>query len=170
MFTVCGGAYGNSAFHPSGIEWRSLDGKGRYGSFHSRRNVWLAGKTVWSLEISATCRGPVANKSARGREPASLVECDPNWCSWLGIWIMMNARGGWKLVKFDLDLWPRELFFRNYLSYNLWTASPSNFVFGLEMRLDNIYAPIQFQGHRAKVKVTAAKTAARRFIPPSNTA
>jgi len=45
---------------------------------------------------------------------------------------------------------------------------PSNFILCAEIRLEPIYVPIQFQGHRAKVKVTAAKTAARRFVLPSD--
>jgi len=36
-------------------------------------------------------------------------------------------------------------------------ARPSNFVFGVAIHLENIYVPVQFQGHKAKVKVTAAK-------------
>jgi len=34
----------------------------------------------------------------------------------------------------------------------------------MEIRLENIYVPITFQVHRAKVKVRVAKTAARRFV------
>jgi len=36
-------------------------------------------------------------------------------------------------------------------------AWPSHFVFGVETRLENIYVPVQFQGHKAKDKVIAAK-------------
>jgi len=46
---------------------------------------------------------------------------------------------------------------------------PSKFVFGVEIHLENIYVPIQLQGHQAKVKVTIAKTAARRFVLLSDT-
>jgi len=48
-------------------------------------------------------------------------------------------------------------------------ALPSNYALGVEIRFEYIYVSIQFQGHRAKVKVTAAKTAARRFMLPSDT-
>jgi len=70
----------------------------------------------------------------------------------VGIWTMVNTRSGWKLVTFDLDL---ESYSPTYPSYNFWMAWPSNFVFGVEIRLENVCAPVQFQGH--KVKVTAAK-------------
>jgi len=33
-----------------------------------------------------------------------------NWCNLVGMSTMMNARSDWKLVTFDLDLWPWELF------------------------------------------------------------
>jgi len=67
----------------------------------------------------------------------------------------VNARGGWKLVTFDLDLWPWELF--SYLFNLFQKAWPSNLVLCMEVRLENIYVPVQFQGQSAKVKVTAAK-------------
>jgi len=65
---------------------------------------------------------------------------------------MVNATGVWKLVTFDL-----ESYFRTHLSYNFRMARLSNFVFDMEICLENIYVLIQLQGHRAKVKVTAAK-------------
>jgi len=37
----------------------------------------------------------------------------------------------------------------------------------VEIRLENIHVLIQFQGHGARIKVTAEKTAARRFVLPS---
>jgi len=45
-------------------------------------------------------------------------------------------------------------------------AWPSNFYYGVEigLRLENNYVPLKFQGHGAKVKVTAAKTATCRFF------
>jgi len=36
-------------------------------------------------------------------------------------------------------------------------AWPSNFVFDVEIYLENIYVPVQFQGDRANFKVAAAK-------------
>jgi len=58
-----------------------------------------------------------------------------------------------ELVTFDF-----ESYFHTYLSYNFWTAWPSNFVFRVEICLADIYVLVQFQGNGAKVKVTAAKT------------
>jgi len=58
---------------------------------------------------------------------------------------MVNARSGWKLVTFD-----PEICLRTYLSCNFW-------IFDVEIRFENVYMPGQFQGHRARIKVTAAK-------------
>jgi len=33
-----------------------------------------------------------------------------NWCNLVGMCPMVNARSGWKLVTFDRDIWPWELF------------------------------------------------------------
>jgi len=42
---------------------------------------------------------------------------DQNWCNFVGICPIVNARSGWKLVTFDLDL---ESYFRIfYLPYNV---------------------------------------------------
>jgi len=41
-------------------------------------------------------------------------------CNSVGIWITVNAGSGWKLVTFDLDLWPWELF-RTYIYSSLFT-------------------------------------------------
>jgi len=45
---------------------------------------------------------------------------------------------------------------------------PSNFVFGTEIHLENIYVPVQFQGHRANFKVMAGKKTARKFVLSSD--
>jgi len=45
-------------------------------------------------------------------------------------------------------------------------AWPSNFVFDGEIRDENIYVPIQFQCHKAKVKVTAAKNSGAQVCAP----
>jgi len=39
----------------------------------------------------------------------------------------------------------------------------------VDIRLENIYVRIKFQGHLAKVKVTAAKNGSRRFVLFSDT-
>jgi len=45
---------------------------------------------------------------------------------------MANARSVWKLVTFDLNLWPWELFSHFKNSGYLRMALPSNFIFGME--------------------------------------
>jgi len=46
-------------------------------------------------------------------------------------------------------------------------AWPSNYVFGVEIRLENIiYVPTQFQDHRAEVKVTAEKNGYAQVCAP----
>jgi len=88
-----------------------------------------------------------------------------NWCNLVGLWIMMNAGGGWKLVTFDLGL-DLESYSRTYLRYNFWLLWSSKFVFDAEIRLENIYVTIQFQGHRAKIKVTAGKNGCAQVCAP----
>jgi len=62
-----------------------------------------------------------------------------NWCNLTGIWIIVNARSDWKLMTFDLDLWPWELFSYFFSSgYTFTMAWPSNFVFGVRIHLYNI--------------------------------
>jgi len=57
------------------------------------------------------------------------------------------------------DIWPDELFSYLFKLYNItFDWQPSSFVFSVKMRFENIYVQVQFQGHRAIVKVTAAKT------------
>jgi len=59
-----------------------------------------------------------------------------NWCNLVGICPMVNARGGWKLVSFDLGLWHWELF--SYFSssgYTSQTVWPNNFTFSMVMHL-----------------------------------
>jgi len=34
-----------------------------------------------------------------------------NWCNMVGICSLVNARSAWKLITFDLDLWPWEFVF-----------------------------------------------------------
>jgi len=74
---------------------------------------------------------------------------------------MVNPRSGWKLVISDLDpdLWPRryltliltfdpgELFSYYFNScYIFWMALPCNFIFSLEIHLENIWITLEFQG------------------------
>jgi len=63
-----------------------------------------------------------------------------NWCNLVGICLMVNARINWKLVTFDLDLWPWEFFFFFFSSvyYNLRMALPRNIIYGTEIHLKNI--------------------------------
>jgi len=52
-----------------------------------------------------------------------------NRCNLVGICPMVNARSDWKLVTFDLDLWPRELFSYYFDSgYTSTMARPSSFI------------------------------------------
>jgi len=51
-----------------------------------------------------------------------------SWCNLVKIWTMVNLRGGWKLVAFDL--WPWELYFRSYSSYSFWMAWELRFRYG----------------------------------------
>jgi len=74
-----------------------------------------------------------------------------NCCNLVRIWTTVNTKSGWKLVTFDLDL---VSCFPINLSDRVW---PSNFIFGVEMRFDIIYVLMQFQDHRAKIKVTQQK-------------
>jgi len=52
-----------------------------------------------------------------------------NWCNLVGICAMGNARSGWKLMTFDLDLWPWVLFsyFSNW-DYTFLMALLSNVI------------------------------------------
>jgi len=62
-----------------------------------------------------------------------------NWCNLVGMCLMANARSDWKLVTFDLDLWPWELF--SYFSssgYIFRMALPSNFISGMVIQLPNV--------------------------------
>jgi len=55
-----------------------------------------------------------------------------NRCNLVEICQMGNARSVWKLVTFDLDFWPWELFSYFFNSgYNFWMVRPSNFILSL---------------------------------------
>jgi len=43
-----------------------------------------------------------------------------NWCKLVRICPVVNARSGWKLVTFDLDLWSWELVW--YFSFYIWSV------------------------------------------------
>jgi len=43
-----------------------------------------------------------------------------SWCNLVVICAMVNARSGWKLVRFDLDIWLRELFSYFFIPFCLW--------------------------------------------------
>jgi len=67
-------------------------------------------------------------------------------------WWMLEVVGSWWHLTFDL-----ESYLLTYLNYNFWTAWHRNFVFCMLLRLENIYVPIPFQVHGAKVTVRAAE-------------
>jgi len=55
----------------------------------------------------------------------------------VGICPMEHAKSGWMFVTFDLWLWELFSYFFNS-GYIFWMAWPSNFIFSLETRLQNI--------------------------------
>jgi len=94
-------------------------------------------------------------------------------CSLVGIWAMVNVRGGWKLVTFDLDLWPWELFPYFFNSgNNFWMAllySNSIFGMGIHLRISRLYSSfkvmVQGQGHGIEKTVACSlKTTGRKFL------
>jgi len=72
--------------------------------------------------------------SVRTKSRKLLVE---NRCNLVGICLTGNARSIGKLVTFDFDLWPWELFTRIFFSprYTFRMALPSNFIFDTEIHL-----------------------------------
>jgi len=82
-------------------------------------------------------------------------EIDVTWREYEPWWTLALV-GSWWYLTLTFD---PESYFRAYLSYNFWMAWISHFVFAVDIRFENIYVPVQFRGHRAKVKVKV--TAAR---------
>jgi len=91
----------------------------------------------------------VASVSVHTKSRKLLIR---NWCNLVGICPMVSARSGWKLMTFDLDLWPWELF-SCYFS--------SGYTFQLYCRYGDTFS--EYIGHGSvssywsKVKGTASK-------------
>jgi len=86
-----------------------------------------------------------------------------NWCNLVGMCPTVNARSGWKLVTFDLDLWPWELF--SYFIHRLVVSNAltQQVHFSVKVRFQNIKVTFEFQGHVVDIKV---KTAASSYVLP----
>jgi len=88
-----------------------------------------------------------------------------NWCNLLGICPVVNARGVWKLVTFDL-----ESYFRTYLSYNFRTDWPVDLatltlIWRYDLRISMSRSSF---GSDPRLRSPQQETAARRFVLPSD--